>query len=135
MFFELIDPEAVMPTVAHVGDAGWDLVANEDVKLAPGERMLVGTGVRVKIGALDKSVGLVCPRSGLAWKDGVTVMNSPGIVDSGYEGEIKVNLVNLGSDAVEYDRGTRIAQFVVVPAVVGIGGAVRGEGGHGSTGV
>lgn len=133
-FFEVIDPSATLPTVAHVGDAGWDLAANEYTTIMPHSWKLVGTGVKLIEGALDTQVGLVCPRSGLAAKKGVTVLNGPGILDQGFTGEIKVNLINHSDKPFLVEPGDRIAQLVVVPAVIGIGGGVRGANGHGSSG-
>lgn len=126
---------------ANAGDAGIDLVYRaeepwaENLQLEPGERWLFSTGAWVNPGELDGGVGLICPRSGLAYKSGITVMNAPGIIDARYEGEIKVNLVNLSNDSVIIREGDRIAQFVPVP-VMGWSneGTERGEGGHGSSG-
>ena len=128
------------PAYAHPGDAGADLFAAEDVELAPGERRLVRTGVA--IGLPDGFVGLVHPRSGLATRLGVTVLNAPGTVDAGYRGEIMVNLVN--HDRVitaKISRGDRIAQLVVqrvehanFVVVDELSETRRGAGGHGSTG-
>lgn len=123
---------------AHKGDAGHDLrYVGEPVILAPGERMLMSTGLFVEEGALDGGVGMICPRSGLAHNHGISVVNAPGIVDSGYRGEIKVNIVNLGSEEVEFHEGDRIAQFVPVRLLADAwtgDGMERGEGGHGSSG-
>jgi dUTP pyrophosphatase len=129
-----------MPAYAHPGDAGADLVAAADVELAPGERRLVPTGIAIAIP--DGCVGLVHPRSGLAHRLGVTVLNAPGTVDAGYRGEILVNLVNHDPAAtVRIARGDRIAQLLVqrveravFHAVDELPGTVRGAGGHGSTG-
>lgn len=102
-----------LPTYAHTGDAGADIRSNETVTLQPGERKLVGTGLRF---ALQPSlVAMICSRSGLAHKHGIMVVNAPGIVDSGYRGEIKVNLINLGDEPFEVTDGMRIAQVVVTP--------------------
>jgi dUTP pyrophosphatase len=135
-----IDPDLPLPAYAHPGDAGADLVAAEDVDLAPGARALVRTGVAI---ALPQGyVGLVHPRSGLASRLGVTVLNAPGTVDAGYRGEILVNLVN--HDRVitaKISRGDRIAQLVVqcverahFVVVDELPETRRGAGGHGSTG-
>ena len=135
-----LDPSLPLPAYAHEGDAGADLLAAEPVELGPGERRLVRTGVAV---ALPPGyVGLVHPRSGLAAKLGVTVLNAPGTVDAGYRGEILVNLVNHDRAAtVSIARGDRIAQLVVqrveraaFHAVDELPGSGRGAGGHGSTG-
>jgi dUTP pyrophosphatase len=135
-----LDPDLPLPTYAHPGDAGADLVAAEDVVLAPGERALVHTGVAVALP--DGFVGLVHPRSGLAARLGVTLLNAPGTVDAGYRGEILVNLINHDPAAtVKISRGDRIAQLLVqrvehavFSAVEELPGTARGAGGHGSTG-
>jgi dUTP pyrophosphatase len=135
-----LDPSLPVPAYAHPGDAGADLYAAEDVELAPGERRLVGTGVAIALP--DGYAGFVHPRSGLAARHGVSIVNAPGTVDAGYRGEIKVCLVNLDpGQPVRLARGDRIAQLVVqrVERVVLhevdlLPGSARGEGGHGSTG-
>ena len=138
MDIPIIAPQ--VPVYAHPGDAGADLVSTEAVHLAPGERALVGTGV--KIALPDGYVAFVVPRSGLAARHGITIVNAPGTVDAGYRGEIKVSLLN--TDATEaYDvvPGDRIAQLIVmaVPRVTflpvdDLSASARGEGGFGSTG-
>lgn len=128
------------PKYARPGDAGADLLAAESLRLEPGERRLVGTGLRLALP--EGTVGLVTPRSGLAARAGLSIVNAPGIIDSGYRGEVKVCLVNLDpSTAVEIAAGDRIAQLVVVPyvsaefvAVEELDETVRGPGGYGSTG-
>ena len=135
-----LDPDLPLPAYAHPGDAGADLVAAEDVELAPGARALVRTGVAVAIP--DGYVGLVHPRSGLAARLGVTVLNAPGTVDAGYRGEILVILVNHDRvNTVKISRGDRIAQLVVqrveravFQVVDELDDTARGAGGHGSTG-
>jgi dUTP pyrophosphatase len=136
----LLDPGLPMPAYAHPGDAGADLVAAGDAELAPGERKLIPTGVAL---ALPPGyVGLVHPRSGLAARLGVTVLNAPGTVDAGYRGEILVNLVNHDPErTVKITRGDRIAQLLVQRVeraafrlVEELGDTSRGAGGHGSTG-
>lgn len=131
---------SVVPAYAHPGDAGADLVAAEAVRLEPGARALIATGVRIALP--DEHVAFVVPRSGLAAKHGITVLNAPGTVDAGYRGEIKVTLLNTDRDAA-YDVavGDRIAQLIVmhVPPVRFVPvdelpGSVRGDGGFGSTG-
>lgn len=125
---------------AHEGDAGLDIAANEMVTLEPGERKLVGTGVRI---AVPKGyVGLLFPRSGNAAKKGLTLANSVGVIDSGYRGEVKGIMVNLGSDPVTINSGERIMQLVLVPflsavvtPVLELDETERGENGFGSTGV
>jgi dUTP pyrophosphatase len=129
-----------LPVYAHPGDAGADLVSTDDVVLAPGERATVGTGL--KIALPNGYVGFVVPRSGLAMKHGITIVNAPGTVDAGYRGEIRVTLLN--TDAAESYAiavGDRIAQLIVmaVPSVrfvevERLPGSDRGEGGFGSTG-
>ena len=136
----LLEPDLPLPAYAHPGDAGADLVAAQDVELAPGERALVRTGIAIALP--EGYVGLVHPRSGLAARMGVTVLNAPGTVDSGYRGEILVNLVN--HDRVitaKICRGDRIAQLVIqrverahFHVVDHLPDTVRGAGGHGSTG-
>jgi dUTP pyrophosphatase len=106
--------DAVLPERAYDGDAGLDLVANEAVELAPGQRAVVGTGVAVAIP--DGYAGFVQPRSGLAAKHGISIVNAPGLVDSGYRGEIRVVLVNTDTEAAfAVAAGMRIAQLVIVP--------------------
>ncbi len=134
------DPDLPLPTYAHPGDAGADLVAALDVHLEPGERALVPTGVAIALP--DGYVALVHPRSGLAARFGVSIVNAPGTVDAGYRGEISVLLVNLDPhDPVDLSRGDRIAQLVVQRVekarfveVERLPGSARGDGGYGSTG-
>ncbi|OBJ55776.1 dUTP diphosphatase [Mycobacterium sp. 1423905.2] len=140
-----LDPELPLPSRAHEGDAGVDLFSAEDVELAPGHRALVGTGVAVAIPL--GMVGLVHPRSGLASRVGLSIVNSPGTIDAGYRGEIKVALINLDpSLPIIVHRGDRIAQLLVQRVELvdlvevssfdeaGLAGTSRGEGGHGSSG-
>jgi dUTP pyrophosphatase len=135
-----VDPGAPLPLYAHPGDAGADLVAAEDVDLAPGERAMVRTGVAIALP--DGYAGFVHPRSGLAARYGVTVLNAPGTIDAGYRGEIKVILLNTDPvSPVPIRRGDRIAQLVVQRVeyvtfheVDALPRSVRGEGGFGSTG-
>ncbi len=135
-----LDPEVPLPAYAHPGDAGCDLVTTVDVELAPGERALVPTGIAI---ALPQGyAAFVHPRSGLAAHHGVSIVNSPGTIDAGYRGEIKVVLINHDRDAVvRLQRLDRVAQLVVqqVEQVVWceageLPGSQRGTGGHGSTG-
>jgi dUTP pyrophosphatase len=129
-----------VPGYALPGDAGADLTAAEDVELAPFERALVGTGVAVAIP--EGYAGFVHPRSGLAHRLGLSLVNAPGTIDAGYRGEIKVNLINLDpTTPLVLHRGDRIAQLVVQPVVrarfvpvAELPGSERGDGGHGSTG-
>jgi dUTP pyrophosphatase len=134
----IIAPEP--PTYAHPGDAGADLVSAESLRLEPGQRALVGTGVAIALP--DGYVAFVVPRSGLATKHGITIVNSPGTVDAGYRGEIKVTLLNTdASEPYDIAVGDRIAQLIVMPVsrakfvpVESLPDSVRGAGGFGSTG-
>lgn len=130
-----------LPVFAHPGDAGADLVSTQEVTLAPGERALVPTGISIALPA--GLVAYVMPRSGLAIKHGVTVLNAPGTIDAGYRGEIKVPLINLDSkNEFKIQRLDRIAQLTILELaqfrfveVELLPGSDRGEGGFGSTGV
>ena len=129
-----------LPAYAHDGDAGLDLAAAEPVRLEPGERAAVPTGLAVAIP--DGWVGLVHPRSGLARRHGLTVANAPGTIDSGYRGELQVLLVNLGAEVVELAAGDRVAQLLLqqvgrarIVEVAALDDTTRGAGGFGSTGV
>ncbi|GIH69400.1 dUTP diphosphatase [Sphaerimonospora thailandensis] len=140
VLIQRLDPELPMPSYAHPGDAGADLYAVRDVELLPGERTVVGTGIAIALP--DGYAAFVHPRSGLAARLGVTLVNAPGTVDAGYRGEIKVTLINTDAkDAVRLRRGDRIAQLVVQPVekaafheVDRLPGSVRGANGFGSTG-
>lgn len=136
-----LDPELPAPARMRSGDAAFDLPAREDGRLAPGARALVATGfaLAVPLG----HAGLVLPRSGLALNHGVTVLNSPGLIDAGYRGEIKVILYNSGDEPFGYERGQRIAQLLVLPVPELVLTLVdelppapddRGEAGFGSSG-
>jgi dUTP pyrophosphatase len=134
-----LDDGLPIPAHAHPGDGGVDLYAREAVRLDAGQRAVVPTGIAVAIP--DGFAGLVTPRSGLAARHGISVVNGPGLVDAGYRGEIKVVLVNLSSGVFEIERGDRIAQFVVIPVsaqefipVDELPDSTRGSGGFGSTG-
>lgn len=135
-----LDPDVPLPAYAHPGDAGADLVTTVDVRLEPGERAMVPTGVAIALP--EGYVALVHPRSGLAARFGVSIVNAPGTVDAGYRGEVKVVLVNLDPrDAVELRRGDRVAQLVIQRVeharfveVDALPGSARGDGGYGSTG-
>lgn len=136
----MLDPDLLPPSYARAGDAGADLRARHDVVLAPGERALVDTGVAVAVP--QGHVGLVHPRSGLAVKHGITVVNAPGTVDSGYRGELKVCLLNTDArESYTVRRGERIAQLVIQPVVTvrfvpsdELDDSERGERGFGSSG-
>ncbi|NEW28409.1 dUTP diphosphatase [Nocardia cyriacigeorgica] len=135
-----LDPGIPVPTRAHPGDAGVDLCTTEDVILEPGERVLVGTGIAVALPV--GTVGLIHPRSGLAAKTGLSVVNTPGTVDAGYRGEIKVCLINHDPRTrIELRRGDRIAQLLVQRVelvdfveVDRLDETTRGAGGYGSSG-
>jgi dUTP pyrophosphatase len=140
VLIQRLDPGLPLPAFAHPGDAGADLFAAEDVDLAPGERALVPTGVAIALPA--GYAAFVHPRSGLAARHGVTIVNAPGTVDAGYRGEIKVTLLNTDrSQPVSFRRGDRIAQLVIQRVeqvqfheAVSLPGSARADGGFGSTG-
>lgn len=135
-----LDPGVPVPAYAHPGDAGADLVTTSDLVLPPGERAVVGTGVAIALP--DGYAAFVHPRSGLAARVGLSLVNTPGTIDSGYRGEIKVCLVNHDPAApVELSRGDRIAQLIVQRVetadfveVAELDDSARGDGGYGSTG-
>jgi dUTP pyrophosphatase len=135
-----LDPELPLPSYARAGDAGLDLLAAEDVTLNPGERTAIPTGIAVAIP--EGHAGFVHARSGKALKEGLAVANAPGLIDSGYRGEIKVIVVNLDpSSTIDIKRGEKVAQLVVQPVVGAqleeveqLPDSERGEGGFGSTG-
>lgn len=137
----LLSPDAVAPVRAHHDDAGVDLASAEDLVLEPGERALVGTGIAIALPT--GTVGLVHPRSGLAARAGLSIVNAPGTVDAGYRGEIKISLINLDPrEPITIAKGDRIAQLLVQkvelsPFVVvdELDATDRGDRGHGSTGV
>lgn len=138
--FARLSEAAAPPTRAHHGDAGFDLRAVEAARLEPGERASVGTGIAVEIP--EGSAGLVLPRSGLAAKHGISVVNAPGLIDAGYRGEIRVLLLNTDrAEPFEIEPGDRIAQLVIVEVgddepveVDSLEESARGDGGFGSTG-
>jgi dUTP pyrophosphatase len=140
--FRRLVPSAVMPERAHAGDAGYDLRSVEEVDLAPGSRALVRTGISVAIP--EGYAGLVLPRSGLAVRHGISLINTPGLIDSGYRGEIQVPLINHDrQETFLIEEGTRIAQLVLVRVASAFFAEVeflesatdcRGEGGFGSSG-
>ncbi len=135
-----LDPGLPIPAYAHNGDAGCDLFARTDAVLNPGERALVGTGIAI---ALPPGyAGFTHPRSGLAHRHGVTIVNAPGTIDAGYRGEVMINLINLDpTDAFTVRRGDRIAQLIVMPVcraqfveLDSLPESDRGETGHGASG-
>lgn len=140
VLIQRLDPDLPLPAYARPGDAGADLVTSVDVRLEPGERRTVPTGVAIALP--DGYAAFVHPRSGLAARFGLTVLNAPGTVDAGYRGEIQVTLLNTdGRVPVELNRGDRIAQLVVQPVsrayfveAARLPGSARGTGGFGSTG-
>lgn len=141
ILFERLSDTAIVPFYAHPGDAGMDLCADEVALLAPGERKAISTGLRMQLP--PQTEAQVRPRSGLALKFGVTVLNTPGTIDEGYRGEIKVILINLGQEPFEVTQGMRIAQLVIAPVLrvevreektIAID-TVRGACGFGSSGI
>ncbi len=140
VLFEKLTATACLPHYAHEGDAGMDLCADEACVLMPGERRAVATGLRMQLP--PGTEGQVRPRSGLALKEGLTVLNSPGTIDEGYRGELKVILINFGQRPVAIEPGMRIAQLVIAPVlrVAVEEGSItdvteRGAGGFGSSGI
>jgi dUTP pyrophosphatase len=135
-----LDDRAQLPTRAYPGDAGLDLYALEDGELGPGERASIRTGIAVEVP--DGQAGLVLPRSGLAARQGISIVNAPGLIDSGYRGEIRVLLLNTDREArFAFASGERIAQLILVrietPQVVEVdelATSERGDGGFGSSG-
>jgi dUTP pyrophosphatase len=135
-----LDPDLEAPSYAHLGDAGADLRSTEDFELGPGERRLVSTGIAIAVP--EGYAAFVHPRSGLAAKHGISIVNTPGTIDAGYRGEVKVCLVNTDrTQPVAISRGDRIAQLVVQPVsratfvpVTDLPASTRGTGGYGSTG-
>ena len=137
--FTRLDSNLPIPITAHIGDAAVDLHCRIAVALEPGERAAVPTGIAVAIP--DGFAGLVLPRSGHARRHGIGVVNGPGLIDSGYRGEITVLLINHGNESVSFDRGDRIAQLAIVSApavewveVADLDETDRGESGFGSSG-
>jgi dUTP pyrophosphatase len=137
---KLLHPDAILPAKAHHDDAGFDLFSVENTVLPPGDWARVNTGIAIALP--HGTVGLVCPRSGMAMNDGITVLNAPGVVDAGYRGEVSVILINHGIDSFLVQPKMKIAQLVV-QLVVELGAIAvdeleesdRGSGGFGSTGV
>jgi dUTP pyrophosphatase len=140
--FRRLQPEAKVPDRAYAGDAGYDLAAAESVVLAPGERAVVRTGIAIALP--DGYAGFVLPRSGLAVRHGISLVNTPGLIDPGYRGELMVPLINHDrAETFEVETGMRIAQLVLVRAaearfvsveLLEEGADDRGEGGFGSSG-
>ncbi len=135
-----LDPDLPLPRYQHAGDAGLDLHAAESVELAPGERAVIGTGIAVAVPA--GFVGLTAPRSGLAARVGLSTVNAPGVIDSGYRGELKLIIVNLDpKDPIVIERGERVAQLLLMPVSSAdvverdeLSPSDRGDAGLGSTG-
>jgi dUTP pyrophosphatase len=136
-----IDPDLPLPAYAHVGDAGLDLYSTQDVTIGPFERVLIPTGIAVSVP--EGHAGFVQPRSGLAVRTGLSLVNTPGLIDSHYRGELKVIAINLDSRTpIEISRGDKIAQLVIQPVarvelaeVTTLDVTARGEKGFGSSGV
>ncbi len=137
--FQKLHPDAQVPSYAHIGDAGADVYSVAEVILKPQDRAAIPTGLAVEI-----PIGYeiqVRPKSGLALKHGITVLNSPGTVDAGYRGEIQVIVINLGTEAYTFTKGQKIAQLVLKPVIQAqyvdgeLGSSDRGIGGFGSTGL
>jgi len=135
-----LSPSATLPAYAHPGDAGLDLCAAVTVSLEPGESKLVGTGISIELPPHTEAQ--VRPRSGLALKHGITVLNTPGTIDRGYRGEVGVILINHGRARFDVRPGMKIAQMVIAPYLnvsveeaEDLSGTARGQGGFGSTGV
>jgi dUTP pyrophosphatase len=137
--FQKLHPDAQIPSYAHIGDAGADVYAVTEVTVEPQKRAAIPTGL-----AVDIPIGYeiqVRPKSGLALKHGITVLNSPGTVDAGYRGEIQVIVINLGNESYSFTKGQKIAQLVLKPVIQAsyvegeLGTSDRGLGGFGSTGL
>ena len=140
LLVEKISEKAVIPFKAHEGDAGMDLFSVEEVVLKPMERKLIHTGIRIQLP--KNTEAQIRPRSGLALKNGITVLNTPGTIDEGYRGEIGIILINLGQEEFKVTQGMKVAQMVIMPTltldveeVSELTLTDRGEGGFGSTGV
>ena len=137
--FRKIDPAAILPSYAHPGDAGMDVRSVEELVIEPGDRSLVRTGLVMMLPPGYEAQ--VRPRSGLALKNGVTVLNTPGTIDEGYRGEVGVILSNFGAEPFKVEKGAKIAQLVIAPCTRAeivetdeVDATERGEGGFGSTG-
>ncbi len=134
-----LSDDAILPQYAHPGDAGLDLFACQCVEIGPGEHALVKTGISIELPVNTEAQ--VRPRSGLALKHGISVLNTPGTIDEGYRGEVGVILVNLGREKFVVEKGAKIAQMVIKPVlrvdvkeVADLSDTKRGSGGFGSTG-
>lgn len=135
-----LSPDATIPTRANAGDAGLDLYAAEGLTIEPGERASVGTGIAIAVP--EGCAGLVLPRSGLAARHGIALVNAPGLIDAGYRGEVRVLLLNTDrGETFEMSKGDRIAQLLITPftgaepiEVAELDETARGEGGFGSSG-
>ncbi len=135
-----LSPNAILPKYAHPGDAGMDLYATEGVAIAPHQTALVPTGIAIELP--PNTEAQIRPRSGLALKHSITVLNTPGTVDEGYRGEIKIILINHGAETFEVTPGMRIAQMIISPVIYvavqdaeSLSDTVRSEGGFGSSGL
>lgn len=140
LLVEKINQKAIIPFQAHEGDSGMDLFSVEEVILKPMERKLVHTGIKIQLP--KNTEAQIRPRSGLALKNGITVLNTPGTIDEGYRGEIGIILINLGTEEFKVEEGMKVAQMVIKPTlsleveeVVELTETTRGQGGFGSTGV
>lgn len=140
LFVKRLSPSAILPSYAHPGDAGLDLFANVAVSIEPGETKLVATGISIELP--PNTEAQVRPRSGLALKHGITVLNSPGTIDHGYRGEVGVIVINHGRARFDVQPGMKIAQMVIASCLSvtveesgELSGTARGQGGFGSTGV
>ena len=140
LLVEKTNDKAIIPFQAHEGDAGMDLFSVEEITIKPMERKLIHTGIKIQLP--KNTEAQIRPRSGLALKHGITVLNTPGTIDEGYRGEIGIILINLGSEEFKVEEGMKIAQMVIKPTltlnveeVVELTETTRGENGFGSTGI
>jgi len=140
LYVRRLSPQATLPSYAHPGDAGLDLYSDVSVSIEPGESKLVGTGISIELP--PNTEAQVRPRSGLALKHGISVLNTPGTIDHGYRGEVGVILINHGRGRFDVEPGMKIAQMVIAPFLTvsveeaeELSSTARGQGGFGSTGV
>ncbi|WP_079493265.1 dUTP diphosphatase [Maledivibacter halophilus] len=140
LYVEIIDNDAKLPFYAHEGDAGMDLYSVDETVILPGDRTLIHTGIKIQLP--PNTEAQIRPRSGLALKNGITVLNTPGTIDEGYRGEIGIIVINHGTEEFKVTKGMKIAQMVIKPVlrveikqVDELTDSERGEGGFGSTGV